>query len=64
MSGRLSYLERAEDCERRAATAGSVAGPALLEVAKNWRHLDVTASQIARLSEDLRQGALRKGARG
>ncbi len=63
MSAPSSYLERAEDCERRAATAGSVAGPALMEVAKHWRHIEATAAQIARLSEDLRKGARRKPAR-
>ncbi len=60
MSPPSSYLERAADCERRAPTAGSVAGPALLEAAKNWRSLEATACQIARLTEDLRKGALGK----
>lgn len=64
MSQPSSYRERADDCERRAPTAGAVAGPALLEVAKNWRSLEATAAQIARLSEDLRCGALRKSGRG
>ena len=64
MSPPSSYLERADDCERRAETAGAVAGPALLEAAKNWRSLDATAAHIARMSEELRKGGLDKRPRG